>query len=67
MIRGSASVRANQFFVRIHRGVILNLDHLAEVHAGFGGRLIVRLKDTAKTELTVSRDRARVLRVKLGL
>lgn len=54
-------------FVRIHRGVILNLDHLLEVHAGFTGKLIVRLKDAAKTELTVSRDRARVLKAKLGL
>lgn len=54
-------------FVRIHRGTIVNLDHLAEVHAGFGGRLIVRIKDTRNTELTVSRDRARHLKAKLGL
>lgn len=54
-------------FVRIHRGAIVNLDHLLEVHAGFGGRLIVRLKDAGKTELTVARDRARVLKAKLGL
>jgi two-component system LytT family response regulator len=54
-------------FVRIHRGVILNLDHLEEVHSGFGGRLFARLKDIRKTELTVSRDRARVLKAKLGL
>jgi two-component system, LytTR family, response regulator len=54
-------------FVRIHRSVILNLDHLLEVHAEFGGRLVVRLKDAGKTELTVSRDRARALKGKLGL
>jgi two-component system, LytTR family, response regulator len=54
-------------FVRIHRGVLLNLDHLSEVHSGFAGRLIVRLKDNERTELTVSRDRARVLKAKLGL
>ncbi len=54
-------------FVRIHRGVILNLDHLLEVHGGFGGRLIVRLKNAAKTELTVARDRVRALKGKLGL
>jgi two-component system, LytTR family, response regulator len=54
-------------FVRIHRGVILNLDHLLEVHTGFGGRLIVRLKDAVKSELTVSRDRVRILKAKLGL
>lgn len=54
-------------FVRIHRGVILNLDHLLEVHRGFGGRLIARLKHSAKIELTVSRDRVRILKEKLGL
>jgi two-component system LytT family response regulator len=54
-------------FVRIHRGAILNLDHLLEVHTGFGGRLIVRLKDTRKTELTVARDRVRAFKERLGL
>jgi two-component system LytT family response regulator len=54
-------------FVRIHRGVIVNLDHLEEVHAGFGGRLFARLKDARKTELTVARDRAGALKAKLGL
>ena len=54
-------------FVRIHRGVVLNLDHLLELHAGFGGRMIVRLKDTRKTELTVSRTHVRTLKEKLGL
>lgn len=54
-------------FFRIHRGAILNLDYLAELHAGLGGRLIVRLKDRRKTELAVSRTRARSLRQKLGL
>jgi two-component system LytT family response regulator len=54
-------------FVRIHRGAILNLDHLLEVHTGFGGRLIVRLKDLKRTELNVARDRARILKAKLGL
>jgi two-component system LytT family response regulator len=54
-------------FVRIHRGVILNLDHLLELHTGFAGRMIVRLKDPAKTELTVSRDRVRALKARLGL
>jgi two-component system LytT family response regulator len=54
-------------FVRIHRGVILNLDHLLELHTGFAGRMIVRLKDPRRTELTVSRDRVRALKAKLGL
>jgi two-component system LytT family response regulator len=54
-------------FVRIHRGVILNLDHLLELHTGFAGRMVARLKDPGKTELTVSRDRVRTLKAKLGL
>jgi two-component system LytT family response regulator len=54
-------------FVRIHRGVILNLDYLRELHAGFGGRLIARLKGPAATELTVARARVRALKEKLGL
>jgi two-component system LytT family response regulator len=54
-------------FIRIHRGVILNLDHLRELHAGFGGRMIARLKGPAQTELTVSRARVRALKDRLGL
>jgi two-component system, LytTR family, response regulator len=54
-------------FVRIHRGAILNLDHVFELHGGFGGRMVVRLKDTAMTELTVSRNRVRGLKDRLGL
>ena len=54
-------------FVRIHRGVILNLDHLLELHAGFGGSMVARLKNPQKTELPVSRDRTRVLKTRLGL
>jgi two-component system LytT family response regulator len=54
-------------FVRIHRGVIVNLDHLLDLHAGFGGRMIVRLKDAKRTSLTVARDRVRPLKERLGL
>jgi two-component system LytT family response regulator len=54
-------------FVRIHRGVIVNLDHLLDLHAGFGGRMIVRLKDAARTSLTVARDRVPTLKERLGL
>jgi len=54
-------------FVRIHRGVILNLDHLLELHSGFGGSMVARLKNPQKTELPVSRDRMRVLKTRLGV
>jgi two-component system LytT family response regulator len=54
-------------FVRIHRGVILNLDHLQELHSGLGGSMLARLKNPQKTELPISRDRTRILKARLGL
>jgi two-component system, LytTR family, response regulator len=54
-------------FIRIHRGTIMNLDHLLELHSIFGGRMIARLKDGKKTELQVSRDRVAALKRRLGL
>ncbi|PYP84131.1 MAG: DNA-binding response regulator [Blastocatellia bacterium AA13] len=54
-------------FVRIHRAVLLNLTFVDELHRWFGGRLIARLKDKNRTELTVARNYARLLRQSLGL
>jgi two-component system, LytTR family, response regulator len=54
-------------FVRIHRATILNLDYLRELHTWFGGKMVARLKDAGKTELSVSRDRVRPLKEKLGV
>ena len=54
-------------FVRIHRGALVNLAWVADVHAHFGGRLMIRLKDPARTELEVARDRVRALKERLGL
>lgn len=51
-----------QKFIRIHRAVLLNADFVDEARAWFGGRLMVRLRDSARTELTVARDRVRALR-----
>jgi two-component system, LytTR family, response regulator len=56
-----------QRFIRIHRGAIVNLDCLLDVHALFGGRMVARLNDAKKTELPVSRDRAGALRRRFGL
>jgi two-component system, LytTR family, response regulator len=53
-------------FIRIHRGVIVNLDWAAVLRAGFAGTYRLQLKDDAKTELPVSRARARLLRERLG-
>ncbi len=54
-------------FVRIHRGILVNLAWVGELHAAFGGRLVVRIKDDRRTELVVSRDRVRPLKERLGL
>jgi two-component system, LytTR family, response regulator len=53
-------------WVRIHRSTLLNIDAVRELHAWFGGKLLVKLKD-GKTELHVSRERAPEVRSKLGL
>ena len=53
-------------WIRIHRSTLLNVDAVRELHAWFGGRMVVRLKDGG-TELQVARDRAAEVRAKLGL
>ncbi|HZS07372.1 MAG TPA: LytTR family DNA-binding domain-containing protein [Blastocatellia bacterium] len=53
-------------FIRIHRAILLNADYVDEVHSWFGGRLLVRLRDASRTELTVARDRVRALKESLG-
>lgn len=45
-------------FVRIHRGTIVNIDWIAELHKWFGGRLKVCLRDQPATELIASRSYA---------
>ncbi|HEV2416665.1 MAG TPA: LytTR family DNA-binding domain-containing protein [Terriglobia bacterium] len=54
-------------FVRIHRSTLLNLAWVGELHSWFGGQLVVRLKGQNTAELTVARDRVRMLKEKLGL
>ena len=54
-------------FVRIHRSAIVHLAWVAEVAPDLGGRLLVRLRDAARTELQVARDRARMFRERLVL
>jgi len=53
-------------FARIHRGVIANLDHAAALRPGFAGTWRLQLRDEKRTELPVSRARARALRERLG-
>jgi DNA-binding LytR/AlgR family response regulator len=54
-------------FCRIHRSTLLNLAWVKEVDAWFGGRLLVRLRDSGRTELQVARDRAGELKARLGI
>jgi two-component system LytT family response regulator len=54
-------------FVRVHRSTIVNLNFVDELHPWFGGRMIVRLKTPQRTEITVSRDRLKDLKDRLGL
>jgi two-component system LytT family response regulator len=54
-------------FLRIHRATLLNVEYVHELHAWFAGRMMVRLKDEKRTELSVSRDRVRALKQRLGI
>ena len=54
-------------FVRIHRGALVNVAYVGELHAELGGRLSIRLKDPRRTELVVARDRVRAVKERLGI
>jgi two-component system LytT family response regulator len=54
-------------FVRIHRSTIVNLAFVDELLTWFGGRMLIRLKDAKRTELSVSRDRLKELKERLGI
>lgn len=53
-------------FLRIHRSFLVNLSCVTEVSSWFGGKLVAKLNDAARTELPVARDRVRGLKEKLG-
>ena len=53
-------------FVRVHRSAIANLDHAAALRPGFAGTWRLQLDDAGRTEVPVSRSRARQLRERLG-
>ena len=53
-------------FARVHRSAIVNLDHAAALRPGFAGTYRLEMKDPARTEVPVSRQRARQLRERLG-
>jgi two-component system, LytTR family, response regulator len=53
-------------FVRIHRATIVNVAFVQELSPGIDG-LVLKLKDEARTELSVARDRVRDLKERLGI
>ena len=53
-------------FVRIHRSILLNTNYVKEIHPWFAGKVLIRLKDEKRTELTVTRDRVRTLKERLN-
>ncbi|MGE3467166.1 MAG: LytR/AlgR family response regulator transcription factor [Pyrinomonadaceae bacterium] len=54
-------------FYRIHRGALVNLVYVDEVHGWFAGGIVVRLRDRKRTELAVSRPRVPELKKRLGI
>ena len=54
-------------FVRIHRSTLVNVAYVHELYSWFAGRMLLKLKDDKRTELTVARDRVKVLKDRLGL
>jgi two-component system, LytTR family, response regulator len=54
-------------FLRINRGLLVNVAWVGGLQADPGGHWTVRLKDAARSELPVSRDRLRALKERLGL
>jgi two-component system LytT family response regulator len=54
-------------FFRIHRGALVNVAWVGELHPDGDGHLLVGLKDPRRTELSVARDRVRALKERLGV
>jgi two-component system, LytTR family, response regulator len=54
-------------FARIHRSTLVNISLVHELFPAVDGGVLVRLKDDAKTELSVARDRVRELKDRLGI
>ena len=57
---------ASHGFVRVHRGALVNLAFVEEIHASLAGHRL-RLRDKQRSELQVARERVRALKQRLGL
>ncbi|MBI3964300.1 MAG: LytTR family transcriptional regulator [Chloroflexi bacterium] len=54
-------------FMRVHRGFLVNLDHVLELHPFFGGSYLLRVDDAQRSEIPVSRPNVKSVRHALGL
>ena len=54
-------------FLRIHRALLVNVDWIHELNSWFAGKVVITLKDAQHTQLTVARDRVRILKSRLGI
>jgi len=54
-------------FVRVHRGYLVNIDHVKEIQRWFNGKYMIIINDNEKTELSSSRAGAEKLKALLGI
>ncbi len=54
-------------FVRISRSTLVNLQFVDELHRWFGGKLLIRIRDKNRTEISVPREKTAMLKQRLGL
>lgn len=54
-------------FFQANRAQLINLERIAEFAPWFGGKYCVVMADPARTEVTVSRNRARAFKERLGI
>jgi DNA-binding LytR/AlgR family response regulator len=53
-------------FARVHKGYLVNLDHVAEVAPWFSGTYVIRIADETRTEIPMSRRYAAQLKKLTG-
>ncbi len=58
---------SGQPFFQANRAQLVNLERIAEFAPWFSGKYCVTMADPARTEVTVSRNRVRAFKEKLGI
>lgn len=54
-------------FIRIHRSIIINTEHIKEIRRGFNGALIFMMDNAAISKLTSSRSNSEMLRERFDI